>query len=102
MFRVTSKSIQSGLSQLKGHVRGAYTTGRYWAGMLDRAVDMGKRAYNVVKPLLDQSSVGKRVSGGVAKGLMDYDRVRGEVLNTHDKTHSLLGSLKKALPEVAF
>jgi hypothetical protein len=102
MFRVTPNSIQQGLSRLKGHAMGAYTTGRHWAGMLDRAVDMGRRAYNVVKPLLDQSSLGKQLGGGVAKGLMDYDRLRGDVLSGFDKTHSLLGSLKKALPEVQF
>ena len=102
MFRVTSNSIQQGLSRLKGHVQGAYTTGRHWAGMLDQAVDIWRRAYNVVKPLLDQSNLGKQLSGGVAKGLMDYDRVRGDVLSGFDRSHSLLGSLKKALPEVTF
>jgi hypothetical protein len=102
MFRVTQNSIQQGLSRIKGHALNAFSTGRHWAGMLDRAVNMGKRAYDVVKPLLDQSSMGKQLSGGVAKGLMDYDRIRGDVLSGFDKTHSLLGSLKKALPEVAF
>ena len=63
-------------------------------------VSIGKRAYDVVKPLLDQSSLGKQVSGGVAKGLMDYNRLRGDVLSGFDKTHSLLGSLKKAVPEI--
>ena len=102
MFRVTSNSIQQGLSRLNGHAQNAYSTGRHWAGMLDRAVTMGKRAYDVVKPLLDQSNMGKQLSGGVAKGLMDYDRIRGDVLSGFDKSHSLLGSLKKALPEVTF
>ena len=100
MFRVTSNSIQQGLSRLKGHVQGAYTTGRHWAGMLDRAVDIGKRAYHVVKPLLDQSNLGKKVSGGVVKGLMDYDRMRGDVLSGFDKSHNLLLSLNKAVPEI--
>ncbi len=53
-----------------------------------------------MKPLLDQSSLGKQVSGGVAKGLMDYNRLRGDVLSGFDKTHSRLGSLKKAVPEI--
>ena len=70
--------------------------------MLDRAVDIGKRAYNVVNPLLDQSNLGKKLSGGVAKGLMDYDRIRGDILSGFDRSHSLLGSLKKAVPEVTF
>ncbi len=102
MFRVTSKSIQQGMIRIKSHVQGAYTTGRHWAGMLERAVSIGKRAYDVVKPLLDQSSLGSKVGVNVQKGLMDYDRIRGDVLDKFDRTHSLLGSLKKAVPEVAF
>ena len=102
MFRVTQKSISQGMTRLKGHAYNAFATGRHWAGMLDRAVDIGRRAYGVVKPLLDQSSLGSKVGVGVAKGLMDYDRIRGDVLSGFDKTHSLLGSLKKAVPEVAF
>jgi hypothetical protein len=102
MFRVTSNSIQQGLSRIKTHVQGAYSTGRHWAGMLDRAVSIGKRAYDVVKPLLDQSNLGRQLGGGVAKGLMDYDRIRGDVLSGFDRSHTILGSLKKALPEVTF
>ena len=102
MFRVTSTSIQQGLSRIKSHVQGAYSTGRHWAGMLDRAVSIGKRAYDVVKPLLDQSNLGRQLGGGVAKGLMDYNRIRGDVLSGHDRSHSLLQSLKKAVPEVMF
>ena len=101
MFRVTQNSIQQGLSRLKGHAYNAIATGRHWAGTLDRAVDIGRRAFATVKPLMDQSSLGSKVGGGVQKGLMDYDRIRGDILSGFDKTHSLLGSLKKAVPEVA-
>ncbi len=100
MFRVTQKSIAQGMTRLKGHAYNAFATGRHWAGMLDRAVSIGKRAYDVVKPLLDQSSLGKQVSGGVAKGLMDYDRLKGDILSGFDRSHNLLGSLKKAVPEI--
>ena len=102
MFRVTQKSIAQGMTRLKGHAYNAFATGRHWAGMLDRAVDIGRRAYGVVKPLLDQSSLGTKVGVNVQKGLMDYDRIKGDVLSGFDKTHSLMGALKKAVPEVAF
>ena len=102
MFRVTQNTIQQGLSRIKTHLQGAYSTERHWAGMLDRAVSIGRRAYDVVKPLLDQSNLGRQLGGGVAKGLMDYNRIRGDVLSGHDRSHSLLQSLKKAVPEVMF
>jgi hypothetical protein len=31
---------------------------------------------------------------------MSYDQVRGDVLGGHNKAHSLLASLKKAVPEI--
>ncbi len=102
MFRVTQKSIAQGMTRLKGHAYNAFATGRHWAGMLDRAVDIGRRAYGVVKPLLDQSSLGSKVGVGVATGLMDYDRICGDCLSGFGNTHSLLGSLKKAVPEMMF
>ena len=100
MYRVTQHSIQQGLARLKSHVNGAYERGRHWAGMLGNAFNVGKKVYGVVRPLLDQSATGKKVSGLAANALMSYDQLRGDVLSGHDKAHSLLGSLKKAVPEI--
>ncbi len=68
--------------------------------MLDNAVQVGRRAYGVLRPMLGQSATGKRVTGGVNNALMSYDQIRGDVLSANDKTHSLLGSLNKAVPEI--
>ena len=70
MYRVTQHSIQQGLARLKSHVNGAYLTARHRAGMLDNAFNVGKKVYGVVKPLLVQSSAGKKVSGLAANALM--------------------------------
>jgi hypothetical protein len=40
------------------------------------------------------------VAGGVNNALMSYDQLRGDVLSTHDKAHSVIGSLRKAVPEI--
>ena len=98
--RVTQHSLQQSLDRLKGHLRGDYQTGRHYAGMFDSAVQVGRRAYGVLKPLLDSSSTGKRVAGIAGNALMSYDQLRGDVLSVHDKTHSTLGSLRKAVPEI--
>ena len=100
MFRVNQHSLQQGFDRLKGHERGAYQQGSKWAGILDHAAGVGRKAYNVLKPLLDQTTTGKRLSGGLTQGLMNYDQLRGDVLSAHDKTHSVLGSLRKAVPEI--
>ncbi len=49
---------------------------------------------------MDQSATGKRVSGVANNALMNYDQLRGDVLSAHEKTHSVLGSLRKAVPEI--
>ena len=98
--RVTPHTIQQGFDRLKGHLRGAYQTGRHYAGLFDSAMQVGRRAYGVLKPILDSSSSGKKVSGIAGNAPMSYDQLRGDVLSVHDKTQSTLGSLRKAVPEI--
>jgi hypothetical protein len=50
--------------------------------------------------MLEDSATGKRVSGGVNNALMSYDQLKGDVLSTHDKAHSVIGALRKAVPEI--
>ncbi len=100
MFRVTQHSLQQGFDRLKGHVRGAYQQGRHRAGILDHAVGVGRKAYGALEPLLDKSTTGKKLSGGLTQGLMNYDNLKADVLSAHDKTPSVLGILRKAVPEI--
>ncbi len=98
--RVTQHTIAQSFGRLKSHVAGVYTHGKHFASMLDNAVQVGRRAYGAVRPLLDQSATGKRVSGVANNALQSYDQLRGDVLSAHDKTHSVLGNLRKAVPEI--
>jgi hypothetical protein len=100
MFRVTQNSLLQGFGRLKSHVAGVYTHGKHFASMLDNAVQVGRRAYGVIRPLLDGTTTGKRLTDGVNSALTSYDQVRGDVLSAHDKTHSVIGKLKKAVPEI--
>jgi len=54
----------------------------------------------VLKPMLEDSAPGKRFSGGVNSALMSYDALKGDVLANHDKAHSVIGALRKAVPEI--
>jgi hypothetical protein len=98
--RVTQHTLLQGFGRLKSHVAGIYTHGKHFASQLDNAVQVGRRAYGVLRPLLESSATGKRVTGGVNNALMSYDQLRGDALSAHDRTHSVLGSLKKAVPEI--
>ena len=98
--RVTPNTIQQGFDRLKGHLRGAYNTGRHYAGLFDNAVQGARKANGVLKPILDSSQTGKKISGVASNALMSYDQLRGDVLSVHDRTHSTLGALRKAIPEI--
>ena len=98
--RVTQHTLAQGFGRLKSHVAGVYSHGKHFASMLDNAVQVGRRAYGVLRPLLEQSATGKRVTGGVNNALMSYDQMRGDILSAHDKTHSVLGNLRRAAPEI--
>ena len=63
--RVTEPTLAQGFGRLKSHVAGVYTHGKHFASMLDNAVQVGRRAYGVLRPLLEGSATGKRVTGGV-------------------------------------
>ena len=97
---MTTNTLQHTFNRLKSHVAGVYSDGKHMASMLDNAVQVARRAYGVLRPMLEQSATGKRVTGGVNNALMFYDQLRGDVLSSHDKAHSLFGSLKKAVPEI--
>ena len=99
--RVTQHTLLQGYGRLKSHVAGVYTHGKHFASMLDNAVQVGRRAYGVLRPMLEQSATGKRVTGGVNNAMMSYDQLHGDLLSAHDKTHSVIGSLRKAVPEIA-
>ena len=97
---MTQHTLAQGFSRLKSHVAGVYRHGKDFASMLDNAVQVGRRAYGVIRPLLEGSATGNRLTNGVNSALTSYDQVRGDVLNAHDKTHSIIGKLKKAVPEI--
>ena len=98
--RVTQHTLAQGFGRLKSNVAGLYSHGKHFASMLDNAVQVGRRAYGVLRPMLEQSATGKRATGGVSNALMSYDQLRGDVLSAHDKTQSVIGNLRKAVPEI--
>ena len=98
--RVTQHTLAHQFGHLKSHVAGVYTHGKHFASMLDNAVQVGRRAYGVLRPMLENTPTGQRVTGGVNNALMSYDQLRGDVLSAHDKTHPVLGKLRKAVPEI--
>ena len=98
--RVTEHTLAQSFGRLKSNVAGLYSHGKHFASMLDNAVQVGRRAYGVLRPMLEQSATGQRVTGGVNNALMSYDQLRGDVLSAHDKMHSVIGNLRKAVPEI--
>jgi hypothetical protein len=98
--RITQHTIAQGFGRLRGHLSGVYNHSKHFASMMDNAVQVGRRAYGVLKPMLEDSATGKRVSGGVNSALMSYDALKGDVLSSHDKAHSVIGALRKAVPEI--
>ena len=98
--RATQHALAHSYGRLKSNVAGLYSHAKHFASMLDNAVQVGRRAYGVLRPLLEDNATGKRVAGGMNNALMSYDQLKGDVLSTHDKAHSVIGSLRKAVPEI--
>ena len=98
--RITQHTIAQGFGRLRGHLSGVYNHSNHFASIMDNSVQVCRRAYCVLRPMLEDTTTGKRVSGGVNNALMSYDALKGDVLSTHDKAHSVIGALRKAVPEI--
>ena len=90
--RITQHTIAQGFGRLKGHLAGVYNHNKHFASLMDNAVQVGRRTYNVLRPMLEDT--------GMNNALMSYDQLKGDVLSTHDKAHSVIGALRKAVPEI--
>ena len=85
--------------------QGKRTIGHIWhgavkfAGQLDNAMNVGRRAFGALQPAL-QDLGASHVSGAVMQGFKAYDQGREKTLGLNNKVQSHLTRLRKAAPEL--
>ena len=56
-----------------------YNEGKKWAGAMDRMAGLGRRAFALAAPILDDLGQGDAVSSGM-KAIQGYDQLRDNVM----------------------
>ncbi len=56
--------------------------------------------HGALKPLTDQSDIGKRVEGAMQKGVAEYGKVKGRVAQKHKELEDAGLRVKAATPEL--
>ena len=64
-----------------------YNEGKKWAGAMDRMAGLGRRAFALAAPILDDLGQGAAVAQGM-KAIQGYDQVRDGVMQADSKVQS--------------
>ena len=85
-------------NQARGHLRNAYSTAVKWGGHVDRIMSAGKIASQILAPHMPTAA-----KEGIKRGISQYEQVRDQVRQQHDKGMEVARDLKtKALPALGF
>jgi hypothetical protein len=80
----------------KNHAFEAYKTGKHVMGRLSDGLDIAKRLHSALKPALKDIGVHKQTK----RVLSDFETIRGKVLGAHESAAKVVGSVRKAVPEL--
>ena len=99
--RYSANSFQHIARQVRHHIGSAYAQARHFASSVDRGIQLASRVYAAANPVLQDLApqLEKRVSGSIVRGKAEYDAMRSEVINAHDRGIQHAQKLK-GIPEL--
>ena len=94
-LRKAYQNIKSGIMSGYHHVKNVL-------GHVDHAVNIGKKIYHAVEPLINRYAENhhKAINDHVVHGLSGYESMRNKVLDANDHVQQITGHLKKNLPQL--
>ena len=90
---MNGRNFRHALGRVRNHVVGAYSTARKWAGAFDDMVGVASRIHGAIRPLLDESSVGRAASSYADAGMQRYKGGKESLMQQHKKASTLQFSL---------
>jgi hypothetical protein len=101
--KINKHSITQAFGKLKHHVGEGYRRTKHFLGQVDQGINLAKRAYGVVAPILDQHG-GGQANKHIMKAFGGYESLRNKVMDAHDTVGNhvvqVVGNLKKKVPEL--
>jgi hypothetical protein len=101
--KLTHHSVSHAVGRLKHRIGHAYHTTKHFLGQVDHGVQIAKKVYGAVAPVLDQYG-GKQANKHIMKAIGGYEHIRNKVMDTHETVgnnlNQVAGNLKKRVPEL--
>lgn len=91
--KITKQQMASHLNRAKDFLGNSYNKAKNFLGDVDSGIKTFKSIYGVIHPILQ--SYGVNVNQPVMKALTNYDNIRSNVMENHDRVVNDLNTIKK-------
>ena len=98
--KVTHQGFHHALRNVKHGLMSACNTSRKVMSDIDYGADLLSRVHGAVKPLTDQTDVGRRAGSAIRAGLGEYSKAKGRVGAKHHEIEDTAGRVRAAAPEL--
>ena len=94
------------MRNIKHHLGQTYHKTKHFLGQIDHGINVAKRVYSVVAPVIDHLSGGasQNANKHVMKAIGGYEQLRNKVMDTdatvHHNIQNVYSGLKKKVPEL--
>jgi hypothetical protein len=100
-MKFTADSIRHGFGQVKSFFHSGYQRAHKFASGLDNFVDVSKRAYGVLAPLISELG-GGALNRGAMKALGGYEDLKRRAIDVDTRGQQVVGRLRSVAPELQF
>ena len=89
------KNIQEAFHHGKRTLGNMYNHAVKYAGQLDQAVNVGKRLYSVIHPMLSRN-----MSSAIMSGISQFDEGKASIMGHHNNIENQLMRIRRTVPEI--
>jgi hypothetical protein len=98
-MKITLDSVRQAFGSVKQGIQGGYHHAYKFAQELDHGVNVAKRLYSVVAPLLDSLGVSQK---GSMRALGGYEELRRRAINANTRVEKTVADVRSRVPELSF
>jgi len=100
--KFNSNNLRKAYFNVKSGIMSGYHHVKNILGNVDHAVNVGKKIYRAVEPLINRYAENhhKAINDHVLHGLSGYESMRNKVFDANDHVQQITGHLKKNLPQL--
>ena len=94
--KVNKHHLQNFYNSAKHHLGNAYHNTKNFLNNVDHGIRTAKTVYGVLAPYIEQYA-GSHINKHVVKHIGNYENIRHQVMEGHDKAHNEIHDIKNKL-----